>query len=516
VRVKPTKDAVKDVEKLLTTAYKLSIKRTIRSGRKVPGHLTVEPSGTVIHVKGIQKASQTSSNAYYVKSFSDLRKGLTHFLVLVYKDVTNSFVLPAKVVEEIFGPVSPATKGKPRYVYHMDIREGAHFIKPDAKGGKWKNLEAYRNKWDLLPDIAAGSIPVPSPTTPTSASLDSLAADTLLDMSRLLKINSILSDRRQVIFAGPPGTSKTYIAEKFATYFTGNNDNVKLIQFHPSWSYEDFIEGIRPELKDDSKGSRGVKTGQVAFAKKPGVLKRFIKQCEETKDPNSKFVLIIDEINRGDLPRIFGELIYALDYRGKRIAPLYSDEKESSNFSLPENLYIIATMNSQDRSIAFLDYAIQRRLPRITFEPDATLLREWLNKHPPKEGLTPDLIANTFVKINTIIRNTPHLGDDYRIGHAYFMRESLDRSKISNIIEFELKPLLAQYFNESRDKKVFEELGKIYDTLLKTEENVAGGLPSSTVESASPVNATEVTSPPIVTEHPKDNKLVSKEENEEL
>jgi 5-methylcytosine-specific restriction protein B len=286
---------------------------------------------------------------------------------------------------------------------------------------------------------------------------------------------------------------------------------------HPSWSYEDFIEGIRPELKDDSKGSRGVKTGQVAFAKKPGVLKRFIKQCEESKDPNSKFVLIIDEINRGDLPRIFGELIYALDYRDKKIAPLYSDERESSNFSLPNNLYIIATMNSQDRSIAFLDYAIQRRLPRITFEPDAILLREWLNKHTPKEGLTPDLVVNAFVKINTIIRNTPHLGDDYRIGHAYFMRESLDRNKISNIIEYELKPLLAQYFNESRDKKVFDELNKIYDTLLKTSgEIVAGGSPSSTVESVSPVSATEATSPAMVTELPKDNKLVSKEENEKL
>ena len=192
--------------------------------------------------------------------------------------------------------------------------------------------------------------------------MDSLADNTLISTDKIKEINNLLERKKQIIFYGSPGTSKTYFANKFSEFFAAKVENIKIAQFHPSYSYEDFIEGIRPNLSKEGKAE--------GFFKKEGIFKIFSKIAKD--NPNEKFVLIIDEINRGNISKIFGELIYLLEYRHEEISFTYSFNTHDK-FSIPLNLYIIGTMNSADRSIAFVDYALRRRFYFIDFYPDTNV-----------------------------------------------------------------------------------------------------------------------------------------------
>src|SRR5262249_45715645 len=144
----------------------------------------------------------------------------------------------------------------------------------------------------------------------------------------------------QVIFYGPPGTGKTYVAQELAEYVTSAGGSWQLVQFHPAYTYEDFFEGYRPKLDGQSLG----------FELRWGPLRRIVKAAED--DPTHPYVLVVDEINRGNLPKIFGELYFLLEYRDRSVRLQYSPEKE---FELPQNLFVIGTMNTSDRSIALVD-----------------------------------------------------------------------------------------------------------------------------------------------------------------
>ena len=197
------------------------------------------------------------------------------------------------------------------------------------------------------------------PQEPSDSPIDltELAGELLVEGEFLEDIVSLLEDKGQVILYGPPGTGKTYLARELAKTLATDESCRALVQFHPSTSYEDFFEGYRPAGTGDDGGIR--------YELTPGPLARMAEQASE--DPDQRHVMIIDEINRGNLPRVLGELLFLLEYRDESVQTLYRPEEP---FSLPENLWFIGTMNTADRSIALVDAALRRRFHFVPFFPD--------------------------------------------------------------------------------------------------------------------------------------------------
>ena len=268
------------------------------------------------------------------------------------------------------------------------------------------------------------------------------------------RIQSVLDRKGQVILYGPPGTGKTYWAEKtandlaaisaFRKVYESLNETeketvigigqssglVRLCCFHPAYGYEDFLEGFRPETVN----------GQVAFKLRDGVFKRMCNDASET--PERNFYLIVDEINRGDIPRIFGELLTTLekDKRTKRIVLPVSQEV----FSVPRNVFLIGTMNTADRSISLLDAALRRRFGFIELMPDGAVLKDSAVSGIP--------LRAWFVALNTRIRE--HVGRDARnlqIGHSYLMHTGSplkDLASLKRALRDDIIPLLEEYCYE--------------------------------------------------------------------
>ena len=253
------------------------------------------------------------------------------------------------------------------------------------------------------------------------------------------------SKKKQIIFQGPPGTGKTFVAQKIALYLTQSEDRIETIQFHPSYSYEDFIEGYRPK---DGK-----------FVLEAGIFKVFCDRAR--KDENEKYILIIDEINRGNLSKIFGELLYLLEYRDKKAKLTYSQDE----LSIPENVYIIGTMNTADRSLAIMDYALRRRFYFVDIKCETKRLEEWLNENGCK--LKASELIGAIENMNNQIKGEMH-SEDFTIGHSYFMREGLDKKKLEEVMEFGVRPLLKEYFFDKEDK--VNEITGIMDKIFDEEK----------------------------------------------
>lgn len=253
------------------------------------------------------------------------------------------------------------------------------------------------------------------------------------------------SKKKQIILQGPPGTGKTFIAQRIARYITQNDNLVETIQFHPSYSYEDFIEGYRPKNE--------------GFELCDGIFKEFCNRA--SNDLANNYVLIIDEINRGNLSKIFGELLFLLEYRKESVQLTYSQEK----FYLPENLYIIGTMNTADRSLAIMDYALRRRFYFKNINCQTGKLKNWLIENNCQ--IDTDKLLEAIKNMNDAIEKSMHCCD-YNIGHSYFMREKLDKQSLEEIINFGIEPLLHEYFFDKNEK-----ISQIIDSLrniLRDEE----------------------------------------------
>ena len=275
--------------------------------------------------------------------------------------------------------------------------------------------------------------------------------------SHLEEIERLLEDKRQVVFYGPPGTGKTYVARKLARLFRRRTENrTALVQFHPSYAYEDFIQGYRPTDVG----------GQPGFRLTDGPLMRIAELARD--EPDAKHVLVIDEINRGNLAKVFGELYFLLEYRGSEheIRLQYSNKR----FDLPENLWIIATMNTADRSIALVDAALRRRFYFVPFFPDEPpikgLLDRWLRDKEKPEMLW---VAEVVDSANRILDELDKR--DMAIGPSHFMRDDLDDEWVKRIWKHSIMPYVEeQLFGETERVKEFE-LGRLRG---KVEPPVAG------------------------------------------
>ncbi|MDE2869624.1 MAG: AAA family ATPase [Chloroflexota bacterium] len=294
--------------------------------------------------------------------------------------------------------------------------------------------------------------------------LDDVATRLFWDADHLRDIQRLIEHKQQVVFYGPPGTGKTYVAIELARHFAGEGGLVDLVQFHPSYAYEDFVEGFRPADQN----------GQPGFQLREGPLKRIAERARD--NPGATHVLVIDEINRGNVARVFGELYFLLEYRGPdhEISLQYSDRK----FSLPDNLWFIATMNTADRSIALVDAALRRRFHFFPFFPDKPpvdgLLAEWLEREKPTMKWVADLLKSANDKLSD-----RHLA----IGPSHFIRKDLDEEWVERIWDYSILPYIEeQLFGQE------ERLAEFDYAKLRAEVQSADVVANGDGDAASPAS----------------------------
>lgn len=289
--------------------------------------------------------------------------------------------------------------------------------------------------------------PKNGPEPPTG--LSRLAKKLCLPVAFLERIERQLERKRQVIFQGPPGTGKTHVALRLANWLADGKERVTLVQFHPSYAYEDFVEGYRPDLKD----------GQQTFTLRRGPVLQAAERARS--DPDNRHFLVIDEINRGNVAKVFGELYFLLEYRDEEVRLQYSNRP----FSLPENLYIIGTMNTADRSIALVDLALRRRFSFVEFHPDDEpikgLLRRWLNEHGKTER---EWVADLLDKANKLMKDDRNVA----IGPSHFFEKDLSKEAVADIWNHSVLPYVEEALigNPDRVKEFY------LDRLLHKSEDL--------------------------------------------
>lgn len=310
----------------------------------------------------------------------------------------------------------------------------------------------------------------------------------------------LLERKKQVILYGPPGTGKTHLACLLASHLTAENpDQWKLVQFHPEYTYENFVECLRVKsastmefeptpqvfrrLCQEAREARDNAQSQAVddWFEETWTDYQTLDQSPEGRDPDQfplpedippelvvdppKYVLIVDEINRGDLSRIFGEVIMGLEYRDVPIKTMYFDDDHP--LVIPENLYIIGTMNSTDRSIALVDFALRRRFYFYQLLPDRVILSEWLAEKRVPDAIKTKILG-LFDRLNgptgwiqVTWKQTPMLAENYQVGHALFFHETEEAMRVA--WQYAIVPLLYEYMNFA--KSVLDDFHRHFDAV---------------------------------------------------
>ncbi len=289
--------------------------------------------------------------------------------------------------------------------------------------------------------------------------LDDLAEELLVDRVFLADVVALLEDKKQVVFYGPPGTGKTFFARKLAEKLAPDAARRPIVQFHPSTSYEDFFEGYRPETDTN---------GVLSYRLRKGPLAELAASANGS--PGQRYLMIIDEINRANLPKVLGELLFLFEYRDTPIRTLY---RPDDPFELSKDVWFIGTMNTADRSIALVDAALRRRFHFIPFFPNhgpmAGLLGRWLER----EG-EPAWVGELVEQVNDELTRElggPHL----QLGPSHFMKHDLDEDSLRRIWAYDIEPLIEdQFFGDTARTDAFR-----FTQVWKRFNNVA---PESVVE----------------------------------
>jgi MoxR-like ATPase len=280
---------------------------------------------------------------------------------------------------------------------------------------------------------------------------DLIAEGCFIDPDQLAIIQARLTEKKNLILQGPPGTGKTWLAKRLANLIVGYRDfdNIKAIQFHPNMSYEDFIRGYRPSSN-----------GKLELIDGP-----FIEIANQARnDANTNYVIVIEEINRGNPAQIFGEMLTLLE-ANKRTAhealELTYKREHEKGFFIPDNLYVIGTMNIADHSLAMVDFALRRRFAFFSLHPNFG--DRWLEYMTEKTTIAPQKLLNwqqRMHQLNQLISEDPMLGAAFTIGHSYLTSNKAITDAdnwFRNIIYTEIQPLLAEYW--------FDEPNKIEDAI---------------------------------------------------